>query len=59
MKTYGEVDVWIHVFLISALYGGAWLALRPGRFTRGTHWKGGWVGPRSGREDVERENPGQ
>jgi hypothetical protein len=25
----------------------------PGRFTPGTHWKGGWVGPRTGPDDVE------
>jgi hypothetical protein len=35
----------------SALDGGGWLASRPGRFTPqgksfGTHWIGGWVGPR-------------
>jgi hypothetical protein len=32
---------------------------RPGRFipgerARGTHWIGGWVGPRTGLDDVER-----
>jgi hypothetical protein len=36
----------------SALDGGKWSALRPGRFTPkerapGTHWIGGWVGPRA------------
>jgi hypothetical protein len=36
--------------LTSALYGGKWSALRPGRFTPrerapGTHWIEGWVGP--------------
>jgi hypothetical protein len=25
----------------------------PGRFTPGTHWIGGWVGPRAGLEDVK------
>jgi hypothetical protein len=53
------VDVWIHVFLISALAGGEWLASRPGRFTPGnlaprTHWIGGWMGPRAGLDDVEK-----
>jgi hypothetical protein len=43
MKTYGEVDVQIHVFLTSELVGGEWSALRSGRFT-----SGGWVGPRTG-----------
>jgi hypothetical protein len=52
MKTYGGVDVEIHVFLTSALVGGEWSASRPGRFTPGTHWIGGWVGPRTGL-DVE------
>jgi hypothetical protein len=38
--------------LTSALDGGEWSASRPGRFTPkertpGTHWKGGWVGPRA------------
>jgi hypothetical protein len=38
--------------LTSALGGDEWSASRPGRFTPrertpGTHWIGGWVGPRS------------
>jgi hypothetical protein len=38
--------------LTSALDGGKWSASRPGRFTTrkgasGTHWIGGWVGPRA------------
>jgi hypothetical protein len=38
--------------LTSALGGGEWSASRPGRFTPrktapGTHWTGGWVGPRA------------
>jgi hypothetical protein len=38
--------------LISALVGGEWLASRSGHFTPGeiapgTHWIGGWVGPRT------------
>jgi hypothetical protein len=32
MKTYGGVDVWIHVFLTSALVVGEGSASRPGRF---------------------------
>jgi len=38
--------------LTSALDGGEWSASRPGRFAPrervpGTHWLGGWVGPRA------------
>jgi hypothetical protein len=51
MKTYGRVDVYIHVFLTSALVGGEWSASRPGRFTPGTHWLGGWMGPRADLDD--------
>jgi hypothetical protein len=29
MKTHGGVDVYIHIFLTSALVGGKWSALRP------------------------------
>jgi hypothetical protein len=52
MKTYGGVDVYIHVFLTSVLVGGEWSASRPCRFTPkkrrpGTHWIEGWVGPQS------------
>jgi hypothetical protein len=48
MKTYGGVDVYILIFLTSALVGGEWSASRPGRFTPregalGTHWIRGWV----------------
>jgi hypothetical protein len=35
MKTYGGMEVYIHVFLTSALAGGEWLASRPGHFTPG------------------------
>jgi hypothetical protein len=54
MKTYGGVDVWIHVILTSALVEGEWSASCPGRFASeeratGTHWIG-WVGPRAGLE---------
>jgi hypothetical protein len=37
MKAYGGVDVYVHVFLISAVVGGELSASRPGRFTLGTH----------------------
>jgi hypothetical protein len=45
MKAYGGVDVYIHVFLTSALAEGEWSA-------PGTHWIEGWVDPRSGLDDV-------
>jgi hypothetical protein len=59
MKACGGVDVWIHVLLISALVGGEWSVSRPGRFTSGvnapgTLWMGGWVGPRTGLDDMEK-----
>jgi hypothetical protein len=43
--------------LTSALDGGEWSDSRLGRFTSrvratGTHWIGGWVGPRDGLEAV-------
>jgi hypothetical protein len=57
MKMYWGVEVWLHAFLISALDGGEWSASRLGRFTPrerapGTHWIGGWVGPRAVLEAV-------
>jgi hypothetical protein len=59
MMAYGGVDVYSHIFLTSALVGGEWSASRPVRFTPGerapgTHWIGGWVGPRAGLDDVEK-----
>jgi hypothetical protein len=52
VKTYWEMEVELYAFLISALGGGEWSASRPGRFTLrvrapGTHWIGGWAGPRA------------
>jgi hypothetical protein len=59
MKTYAQVDVKIHVFLTWALVGDEWSASRPVHFTSrerapGTHCIGGWVGPRTGLEDMEK-----
>jgi hypothetical protein len=53
MKAYGGADVYIHVYLTLALVGGERSASRPDHFTPvertlGTHWIGGWVGPRTG-----------
>jgi hypothetical protein len=49
------------VFLTSALVGEEWLHSLPCRFTHGertpgTHWIGGWVGPRADLDDVEKMN---
>jgi hypothetical protein len=59
MKAYGGMDVQIRIFLTSALDGCEWSASRPGRFTPGgrapgTHWIGGWVGPRAGLDYMEK-----
>jgi hypothetical protein len=58
MKVYGGFDVYVRIFLTSALVGGEWSVLRSGRFTPGerapgTHWIGGWVGSRAGLDYVE------
>jgi hypothetical protein len=52
MKAYSEWRYSSTYSLNSALDGGEWSASRPGRFTPrerapGTHWIGGWVGPRA------------
>jgi hypothetical protein len=57
MKTWGEVGVQLHAFLTSALDGGEWSDLRPGRFTSerknpGSHWVRVWMGPRAGFDPV-------
>jgi hypothetical protein len=59
IKTYGGLDIYIHIFLTTALAGGEWPASHPGRFTpgeraHGTHWIGGWVALRAGLDDVEK-----
>jgi hypothetical protein len=60
MKKFGDVDLWIHVFLTSVLVGGEWSASRPCRFTPGesalgTHWIAGWMHPRDGLDGVEKK----
>jgi hypothetical protein len=58
MKAYERVDIYIPVFFASALVGGvvsfAPRPLYPGERALGTHWIGGWMGPGSGLDDVER-----
>jgi hypothetical protein len=54
MKAYGGMDVYIHIFLTSALAGSEWSASRPCRFTPGTLWIG-WVDPIAGLDDVNRK----
>jgi hypothetical protein len=41
--------------LISAIDGVECSASRPGRFTPGTHWIRGWVGPRAGLDNVKKK----
>jgi hypothetical protein len=58
METYGGGGVALP-FFNRALGGGEWLALRPCRLTPGeralcTHWIGGWVYPKLGKDDVEK-----
>jgi hypothetical protein len=59
MKAYVGVDVYIHIFLASALAGDEWSVSRHGRFTpeeraSGTHWIGGWMDPRAGLDDMKK-----
>jgi hypothetical protein len=58
MRTNGGVEVQLHSFLTKALDGDKWSASHPYRLTLGkrapgTHWIGGWVGPRAGLDAVE------
>jgi hypothetical protein len=52
MKAYVVVDVYRSHLLTLALVGGEWSASPPGEKAPGTHWIGGWVGPRAGLDDV-------
>jgi hypothetical protein len=55
----GGVEVEIHVFLTSAQDGREWSVSRPGNFTpQGitsvAYWIGGWLGPRTDLDAVEK-----
>jgi hypothetical protein len=57
MKSYWGVKVYLHAFLMLALDADELSASCPGRFTPreeapGSHWIGGWVGPRAGLDAV-------
>jgi len=56
------MEVQLHTFLTTALDGGEWSASHPSYYTPrerdpGTHWIGGWVGPRAGPEVVAKRIP--
>jgi hypothetical protein len=56
VKTYGGVDVKIHVFLSPALVGGDWFRscrFVPGERATGTNCIGGWAAHRTHLEDKE------
>jgi hypothetical protein len=59
MNAYVGVDVYIHIFLTSALAGGEWSAschcgFTPGERAPRTHWIGSCVGPRAGLNGMEK-----
>jgi hypothetical protein len=59
MKAYGRVELYIHDFLTSTPVGDEWSASRSCRYTPGEGAPGihrivGWVGPRTGLDEVEK-----
>jgi hypothetical protein len=57
IKVYWGVEVRLYAFLNSVLDGGEWSASHLGRFiprerAPGSHWIGGWVGPRASLDAV-------
>jgi hypothetical protein len=55
----GWLDVYVHIFLTSALDGREWAASRPGHIivreiALGTHSIGGWVGPTTGLDTTKK-----
>jgi hypothetical protein len=56
MNMYGEVAVYIHIFLTLALVGSKWSATCSNCLIPSIHWIGGWLGPTTGLDDMERRN---
>jgi hypothetical protein len=54
MKAYEGEDVYIHMFLTSALVGSEWSASRPGRLYSRYPFDRRLSGPRAGLEDTEK-----
>jgi hypothetical protein len=60
MEAQGKRMYSSYSFMTSELDGGEWSTSRPGRTlphterTPGTHWTGGWVGPRAGLDTEDR-----
>jgi hypothetical protein len=61
MKAYGGVDVHTHAFSAVALmeangelHAPAAIPLEKELPPHGTHWPGGWVGPRTGPHDLQK-----
>jgi hypothetical protein len=57
LKTYGGVDVEIHIFLTSALVADECSASQPGRFTPGKKLSVPivvWVNPTADLDDIEK-----
>jgi hypothetical protein len=57
MKAYWRSGGIAPRIVTATLNGDVWSASRPVRFTHkvrapGTHWTGGWVGPRAGLDPV-------
>jgi len=50
----GRAELQLYSFLTSVLDGGEWSTLRPGGFNLWIHWRGGWVGPRAGLNDFDK-----
>jgi len=47
----GRAEVQLYSFLTSVLDGVKWSTSRSGAFNPWIHWRGGWVGPRTGLDD--------
>jgi hypothetical protein len=56
MKTYWGVEVQLHAFFDLGTRWRRVVSFMPRERTRGTHWIGGWVGPRAGLDAVMKRN---